>query len=205
MKKHLSQENTLIGIQAIREIMDIFSGPFLTAYFIKTSLNTLTELSIYNIFVYFVLIISTILVCNIVKQIYKIETFRLSIIFNFIYILMIIILKENVLNFLPFLAIVYGIATATYWVPLGLFLINKIKNENRMTYETKNQLVKTILKISIPILLGSMITLSNYYTTAMILLVLSVIQIIFSFGLTPLEKTYEKFNLKKAWNKIKKI
>lgn len=37
MKKHLSQENTLIGIQAIREIMDIFSGPFLTAYFIKTS------------------------------------------------------------------------------------------------------------------------------------------------------------------------
>lgn len=205
MKKSISETNTLIGIQAIREVMEIFSGPFLTTYFIKTSIDSLVQISIYNIFVYSILAIASIIVCYIIKKKFKIETFRLGIIINFIYVLMIIILKENILNHLLIVAIIYGISTAAYWVPLGLFLINKVKNKERLEYETKNQIVKTIFKIILPILLGSIITVSNYYITATIILFLSLIQIIFSFWLKPLNNTYEKFNLKKAWKKIKNI
>lgn len=205
MKKSISETNTLIGIQAIREVMEIFSGPFLTTYFIKTSIDSLVQISIYNIFVYFILAIASIIVCYIIKKKFKIETFRLGIIINFIYVLMIIILKENILNHLPIVAIIYGISAAAYWVPLGLFLINKVKNKERLEYETKNQIVKTIFKIVVPILLGSIITVSNYYITATIILLLSVIQIIFSFWLQPLDNTYETFDMKKAWKKIKKI
>lgn len=179
--------------------MEIFSGPFLTTYFIKTSIDSLVQISIYNIFVYFILDIASIIVCYIIKKKFKIETFRLGIIINFIYILMIIILKENILNHLPIVAIIYGISAAAYWVPLGLFLMNKVKNEERLEYETKNQIVKTIFKIVVPILLGSIITVSNYYITAIIILLLSVIQIIFSFWLKPLDNTHEKFDMKKAW------
>lgn len=205
MKKNISETNTLIGIQAIREVMEIFSGPFLTTYFIKTSINSLVQISIYNIFVYFILAIASIIVCYVIKKKFKIETFRLGIIINFVYVLTIIILKENVLNYLAVLAIFYGISAALYWVPLGLFLINKVKNEERLEYETKNQMIKTIFKIVVPILLGSIITVSNYYITAIIILLLSVIQIIFSFWLKPLENTYETFDIKKAWKKIKNI
>ena len=203
MQKCPSEENTLIGIQAIREVIEIFSGPFLTTYFIKTSMDTIGQISVYNIFVYFILMVATASVCHIIKRKYKIEIFRLSVILNFVYILMIIILKEKVLEHLGILAVIYGISVATYWVPLGLFLIKKVKNEKRMAYETKNQMVKTIFKIGIPIVLGGMITISNYYMTAIIVLILSIIQIIFSFWLKPLENTYQKFDIKKAWNKIK--
>lgn len=205
MKKNISEANTLIGIQAIREVMEIFSGPFLTTYFIKTSIDSLVQISIYNIFVYFILAIASIIVCCVIKRKLKIETFRLGIIINFVYVLTIIILKENILNHLPIIAILYGVSAAAYWVPLGLFLINKVKNEERLEYETKNQMVKTIFKIVVPILLGSIITVSNYYITATIILFLSVIQIMFSFWLKPLENTYEKFDIKKAWKKIKNI
>lgn len=205
MKKIFSEENTLIGIQAIREVIEIFSGPFLTAYFIKTSIDTLSQISIYNIFVYLILAISSVLVCYLIKRKYKIQIFRISIVINFFYMLMIIILKENVINHLGMLSVFYGISTASYWVPLGLFLINKVKNERRMSYETKNQMVKTLVKILVPILLGSLITVSNYYFTAIIILILSIIQIIFSFILKPLEDTTQKFNIRNAWKKIKGI
>lgn len=205
MKKIFSEENTLIGIQAIREVIEIFSGPFLTAYFIKTSIDTLSQISIYNIFVYLILAISSVLVCYLIKRKYKIQIFRISIVINFFYMLMIIILKENVINHLGMLSVFYGISTASYWVPLGLFLINKVKNERRMSYETKNQMVKTLVKILFPILLGSLITVSNYYFTAIIILILSIIQIIFSFILKPLEDTTQKFNIRNAWKKIKGI
>ena len=205
MKKFFSEENTLIGIQAIREVIEIFSGPFLTAYFIKTSIDTLSQISIYNIYVYLILAISSVLVCYLIKRKYKIQIFRISVVINFFYILIIIILKENVINHLGILSVFYGISTASYWVPLGLFLINKVKNERRMSYETKNQMVKTLVKILVPILLGSMITVSNYYFTAIIILILSIIQIIFSFILKPLEDTTQKFNIRNAWKKIKGI
>ena len=80
MKKIFSEENTLIGIQAIREVIEIFSGPFLTAYFIKTSIDTLSQISIYNIFVYLILAISSVLVCYLIKRKYKIQIFRISIV-----------------------------------------------------------------------------------------------------------------------------
>ena len=111
MNKKLSETNTLIGIQAIREVMEIFSGPFLTTYFIKTSVNSLVQISIYNIFVYFVLSIASLIVCYIIKKKFKIQTFRLGIIINFIYVLTIIILNENVINHFPIIDIFYGIST----------------------------------------------------------------------------------------------
>lgn len=205
MKRNISESNTLIGIQAIREVMEIFSGPFLTTYFIKTSIDSLVQISIYNIFVYFILAIASMVVCYVIKKKFKIETFRLGIIINFLYVLMIISLREKILNHLPVIALFYGVSSAAYWVPLGLFLINKVKNEERLKYETKNQMIKTVFKIVVPILLGSIITVSNYYITAIIILFLSVIQIVFSFWLKPLENTYETFNIKKAWKKIRHI
>lgn len=205
MKRNISEANTLIGIQAIREVMEIFSGPFLTTYFIKTSIDSLVQISIYNIFVYFILAIASMVVCYVIKKKFKIETFRLGIIINFLYVLVIISLREKILNHLPVIALFYGVSSAAYWVPLGLFLINKVKNEERLKYETKNQMIKTVFKIVVPILLGSIITVSNYYITAIIILFLSVIQIVFSFWLKPLENTYETFNIKKAWKKIRHI
>lgn len=105
MKKDISQANILIGIQAIREVMEIFSGPFLTTYFIKISINSLLQISVYNIFVYFILAIVSIIVSCIIKKRFKIETFRLGIIINFLYVLTIIVLKEKILDFLGIIAI----------------------------------------------------------------------------------------------------
>ena len=47
------ETNILIFSNVFREIINIFSGPFLTAYFFKISKNSLIDLSTYNIFVFF--------------------------------------------------------------------------------------------------------------------------------------------------------
>lgn len=46
------ETNILIFSNVFREIINIFSGPFLTAYFFKISKNSLIDLSTYNIFVF---------------------------------------------------------------------------------------------------------------------------------------------------------
>ena len=59
--------NSIIAINNMRKIMDMFLGPFLTAYFIKTSKDSINSISIDYIFSYLILAILTYFVATIIK------------------------------------------------------------------------------------------------------------------------------------------
>lgn len=46
-KKIKTEQNIIIIMDAIKKIMTIFLGPFLTAYFISTSTNSILNIAIY--------------------------------------------------------------------------------------------------------------------------------------------------------------
>ncbi len=204
MREYKRESNIIIIINALRKIIEIFSGPFLTTYFIKTSLESILDISIYNTFSYIVLAITCLMVGYIIKNKFKMAAFRAGVIINFIYILTIIILKERIIQHLWLLAILYGLFSGLYFMPFNLILGNKIKNEDRTGYEVKKEMISSIINIVIPIVLGSIITVTNYILTAVIILILSLIQIILSFVLKPLEESGEKFNMKGMIQIVKK-
>ena len=204
MREYKKESNIIIIINALRKIIEIFSGPFLTTYFIKTSLESILDISIYNVFSYIVLAITCLIVGYIIKNKFRMAAFRAGVIINFIYILTIIILKERIIQHLWLLAILYGLFSGLYFMPFNLILGNKIKNEDRTGYEVKKEMISSIINIVIPIVLGSIITVTNYILTAVIILILSLIQIILSFVLKPLEESGEKFNMKGMIQVVKK-
>lgn len=125
--------------------------------------------------------------------------FRIGVILNFIYIMAIVILKENIINHLILISILFGLSSGCYWFSYNLFVINKIKNSERTKYTVKSKLVSSIVGILCPVVLGSIITITNYELTAIIILVLSLCQVILSFILTPdTEDNLGKFNLKRT-------
>lgn len=202
--KKISEANILIVITTLKKIISIFFGPFLTAYFIKVSVDSLIDISLYNIMNYIFLGIGGIIVGFIVRNKFQIGMFRLGIIFNFIYILSIILLKEKILTYLPFISFLYGISAATYYYPYNLFLANKIKNCDRAEYEFKKKTISTITAIITPIILGSIITTTNFELTAIIILIISLIQIILSFFIKPVEDKNYKFTPIKSLKKLLK-
>ena len=199
-----TEENIIILINAMKKIMVVFLGPFLTAYFIKTSQESIIDLSIYYIFSYILLAIGAFIVASIIKNKFRIGMFRIGVILNFFYIMSIIILKEKIVDNLWLISILYGISSSTYWFPYNLFVINKIDNNTRTEYTVKSKIVSSIVGVLCPILLGSIITVTNYELTAVIILFISLIQIILSFILTPeQENNLPRFDLKNTWNKLK--
>lgn len=130
--------------------------------------------------------------------------FRVGVILNFFYILTIIILKENIVNHLALISVLYGISSSAYWFPYNLFIINKIDNEYRTEYTVKYKIISSIIGVLCPILLGSIITATNYELTAIIILFISLIQILLSFLLKPEnENSLSKFSLKNTWKRLK--
>ncbi len=204
MKKIILEENIIIIINAIKKIMVLFLGPFLTAYFIKESKESMINLSIYYIFSYIVLAIGSFIVASLIKKKFRIGMFRIGVILNFFYIMLIILLKEKIIDYLPILAIVYGISSSAYWFSYNLFVINKIDNNNRTEYTVKSKITSSIIGIICPIILGSIITVTNYELTAIIILIISFVQIILSFLITPDNNTtLTTFNLLNTLKKLK--
>lgn len=204
MKNKKLEGNTIIAINSAKKIIEIFLGPFLTAYFIKTSVESVVDLSIYYIFSYILLAIGSFIVASIIKNKFRIGMFRIGVITTFFYIMTIIVLKEQVVNHLGLIAVLYGISQSCYWFPYNLFVTNKIDNNIRTEYTVKSKNVSKIVEILTPLLLGTAISATNYESTALIILGVSFIQIILSFILTPEnEEKLDKLNLKKTWNELK--
>ena len=204
MKNKKIEADIIIAINAMKKIMILFLGPFLTAYFIKTSKESLIDLSLYYVFSYIILAIGSFLVASIIKNKFRIGMFRIGVILNFFYIMFIVILKEKIVDHLGLMSILYGISSSTYWFSYNLFSINKIENIKRTEYTVKSKIVSSTIGIICPILLGTIITATNYELTAVIILFISIIQIILSFMLTPdKENELPKFNLKNTWNNLK--
>ena len=205
MKNKKLEANIIIAITALKRIMLIFIGPFLTTYFIKKSAESISDLSIYYIFSYIILAIGSFFVAIIVKNKFRIGMFRIGVIINFFYIMAIIILKEKIIDNLWLISILYGLSASAYFFPYNLFVINKVDNSERTSYTVKSIIVESIVGILCPFLLGSIITVTNYELTALIILVISFIQIILSFRLTPdKENELPKFDARNTWNKLKK-
>lgn len=204
-KKIKSEQNIIIIMDAIKKIMTIFLGPFLTAYFISTSTNSILNIAIYYIFTYATMALSTLVVAALAEKRNRIKIFRIGIILNFIYILIIILLKEKIINYLPIISILYGISASCYYFPYNLFIINKVKNTERTNYMVKLFITISVVGILFPIIFGSIITITNYILTAVIVLFISFIQIILSFFITDNHNgDLEEYNLKKAWLELKK-
>ena len=204
-KKIKTEQNIIIIMDAIKKIMTIFLGPFLTAYFISTSTNSILNIAIYYIFTYATMALSTLVVAALAEKRNRIKIFRIGIILNFIYILIIILLKEKIINYLPIISILYGISASCYYFPYNLFIINKVKNTERTNYMEKLFITISVVGILFPIIFGSIITITNYILTAVIVLFISLIQIILSFFITDNHNgDLEEYNLKKAWLELKK-
>ena len=201
-----SESNIIIAIDALKKIMTIFLGPFLTAYFIKTSNESMVDLSIYYIFSYLLLGVGPFIVASIVKNKFRIGMFRVGVVFNFIYIMAIVLLREKVVENLWLISILYGISQSTYWFPYNLFVINKVENSERTSYTVKKNLIVYSIGVLFPIILGTAITITNFELTAIVILVISVVQIILSFMFTPDNSVskLKKYNMVETWNKIKK-
>lgn len=204
MKNKKLEENIIIAINAMKKVMILFLGPFLTAYFIKKSQESITDLSIYYIFSYILLGVGSFVIASIIKNKFRVGMFRIGVILNFLYIITIIILKEKIVEHLGLVSVLYGISSSAYWFSYNLFVINKIDNKTRTEYTVKSKIISSVIGVLCPIILGSIITVTNYELTAVIILIISIIQIILSFMLSPDNETnLPKFNVKESWNKLK--
>ncbi len=197
----------LIVLQVIRKIIEIFLGPFLTAYIFKISTDSITNVSLYNVFSYIVIAMLALVVGIYIKNKYEMLVFRIGMIAKFVQLVVLTILGKRIVHYIWLLAIISGISTITWYFPLNLFSSTLVPHREKKEYVVYKTMITNFVKVILPVLFGAIISSKSFERTTIIVLILSFIQILLSFALeykTNINNSIRKFKLKETYKKISK-
>ena len=191
----MKNERAIMIIYGFMKLINVFLGPFLTAYFIKVSTESIVDISIFNISNYLFLAIFGIIAGYMVKKKNTLFVLRLGIIANFLCILFIIFLGEKITSYYGFVSFIYGFSSMFFYIPFDIVHAEAVDNKKRTNFELKLNTIKNMVSILGPVLLGATITIMNYQLTAIIILIFSLIQIIASFYLKPISIKHNDYHI----------
>ena len=197
-------EIILLIIEGIKICVSSFSGPFLVAFYISLTLANIEAYSIYKIVTNVIALIFSFIISRFIKKKNKIVSFRLGILINIVYLLSMILLKDNIINNSWLLGIFLGLSNAFYYMPFNYIVSNGIRGEVMTKWASFKSNITSVINILLPLILGILLTYFNYYDIAIIFVVIQFFAFIISFLYNGVDKKLPTFSIRKYLNAVKK-
>lgn len=193
----------LIVDQGIAKIINIFLDTFLAAYFYKISKQNIYYLSLFNIVKWFVATLGALAFGDFIKRKNKVNLYRMGTFIQLLYIFMIIILKEKIIDYVYLIGTMNGLTVSMIGFPFNMIKSEQISNKERSKYLGYEMVATETIGLIVPILLGAYITASSYEVAAILIFVFSLLKLILSFFIENKNVQQEKMNLKEFWQILK--
>lgn len=205
MKKLGKQTISLIICEIVMSISMMFLDTFLVAYFFQLTNQNVTIISIYYMIAYAIVGIIFWLGGDVIKTKNKVKVFQYGMVLNCIYILIIGILGEKCKEFYILLGILFGLSQGVYWLAAHALRSELIPFEDTKSYITIQGIIGKIVKIVFPIVIGTSIELTSFKQVAILMFILTIIQVYTSTKLKQINTKIEGFNLLYYMRKLKKL
>lgn len=188
------EKRTIFIIDMLNSTTTVYFSTFFVFYFFNVTNYQIIPLAKYYIMTYLFIGIGFLLISKFIKNNYKVDSFRIGIALKALYVALIMLLKENIINYIFSVAIIDGLSQGLYAYPKNLLNSEKISNEDRQKYSGTINTICQVIAIIIPLLLGVLLTYFSYIQVGKAFFVLYIIMYIVSYGLKD-DKHYYKRNL----------
>lgn len=178
----------------IRIIVFIFIDTFFSVYFFQIVNYDLLSISKYYLSIYIGLPLGFYIIRKDIKKGYKSEHYRIGTALTGIFLLLILLLKDNIINYIPILGFINGLGQGIYYYPTNIYDTELITNKERDKYTGYLNMINMIINITIPLLLGYILNKISYIIAGKIIIVLIVVMFILGFFIK--NKSYNKEELK---------
>ena len=170
----------LFSLRLLKSILTNFVDVFLVLYFINVSNNNILPLGIYKLVAMVTVWLVAFLLRNFCKSKNRIWLMRIGIVMYFIYFLSIILLKEQVVNYIYLIGFLYGLEEGFYFSVYNTIESDGIENKEREKYLGTYNGCKNIVSIIFPLFFGNLIQNSGFINTVVFVLMIVVLEIILS-------------------------
>lgn len=202
--KLLKNSKLLIIDRAIGQVISVFLTIFLSAYFYKLTQDNMIYISIYHIITYIVATAGAFFVSNYIKRKNKMKMYLLGNLLKALYVLLIIVLKEKILNYIWIIGACYGVIIATTGFTFNMIESEQVEERERPKYMGYRSAIEEIIGVVVPFVLGIYITLTSYQIAGISILLFTLLKVIIISLIKNKSIENRKTNFKKFWLEVNK-
>lgn len=191
-------------INIIRNIVSIYFDTFFAIYFFNLTNYEVLPLAKYYLVVYLFLFLSFWILRYNQTIKHKVYYYRIGISLMALYLALIMLLKEDIVNHLYLVAILKGLSEGFYYYPRNILNSSKISNSERQKYDGVINAINQVSSIIIPLLLGVFLTLYTYVEIGKVIFVLMIVIFILSFFVKDDSKNSPRIKPLTFYREIKK-
>jgi len=179
----MSEKNAMFWENIFKNIINVYFDTFFVFYFFKVANYEVLPLAKYYLTLYLFCGIGFFAIRNSMKKNNKVPYFRIGISLQAIYIALIMLLKDDIINYIYLVGLVRGVADGFFHFPKNILETEKINNEERQKYSGIVTTINKVSSIVVPLILGVALTFMSYTDLGKIFFVLFIVMFIVSFYL----------------------
>ena len=205
--KHRSKLNStsysLLTTHGCNEIVSVFVSTFLISYIYSISTNYLFNIGLFYMFNYMSMMVFYYLISRIIDKTNRVICYRVAILVRAIFILSVVFLGKNLANVVVLAGLLNGFSEANYWCSFNLMKNELIPNHCIKQYSLLQTIIGKVITFVVPIILGKIIDAESFKLTAIIVLVVAVVEMMFSFLIKSRRPENSGFDLKSFLQRTK--
>lgn len=181
MNKKLDNYKIIFGLKILKHLLVNFIDVFLVLYFLTISNQNILPLGIYKLVGVITIYGVMVILRNYCKSKNRVILLRIGIILSFLYFLMVILLKEKIIDYIYLLGVLYGLEQGFYYSVYNIMESDGIENKSKTKYMGLYTVMKNLITILFPLVFGSIIQTSGFMYAIYLALFIVLLQIILSF------------------------
>lgn len=187
----------------INSVVDLFVYTFFTAHILSITNNNIVLVSQFYILMYCVLGVMFFLLVSLAKKLKHINMFRIGVILKGIFILLIVLLGDGIVQHFMWLGMVYGLIESVFWTggnTIKTLVVESDKIKPLISFVSINA---RLVGIICPIAFGISIDAISFNHLAIFILVVVVMQIISTFLIKQIKLVDKKSKFKQFFAALK--
>ena len=205
--KHHSKLNStsysLLTTHGCNEIVSVFVSTFLISYIYSISTNYLFNIGLFYTFNYLSMFVFYYLISRIIDKTNRVVCYRVAILVRALFILAVVFLGKNLAQVVILAGILHGFSEANYWCSFNLMKNELIPNHCIKQYSMLQTIIGKVVSFVVPIVLGKIIDAESFKLTAIIILVVAIVEMSFSFLIKSRRPANSGFDLKSFFKRFK--
>jgi len=199
----MNERKAIFLINVLKNIINVYFDTFFVMYFFQIANYEIVPLAKYYITLYMFIGIGFVFIRKSIKKNIIVPYLRLGISMQALYIALIMLLKENIINYILIVGILKGVADGLYYFPKNILYSDKISNEDRQRFHGLVNTINKIIAILMPLLLGVLLSFMSYTDLGKIFFMLFIFMFLITFWLKDNKYGDKKFEMKKFVSLVK--
>jgi len=164
----------LVILNNLKDIVEIFGNLFLSIYFFNITNGNLIEVLKYWLLYSASNLVYRYVICKFINTKNVIKLYRVSLFANLITVSILLILRENIINYIYIFALLQSFSISLYYATYENITCSINKNNSYKKYFSIDSLLQNLMSILAPLCLGTLIVTLSYIVTFGVLLVITI-------------------------------